>query len=96
MAQLAEISGVVSMEETKRNVMCNVTITADDGEVVTYALPYSAGIKVKEGDTVEKTLPQHLYLVPIGNRGNGVELRLRGHRTCLLYTSLVRVFLEYE
>ncbi len=54
MAQLAEISGRVSIEETKRNVMCNVTITADDGEVVTYALPYSSGIKVKEGDRVEK------------------------------------------
>ncbi len=54
MAQLAEISGRVSIEETKRNVMCNVTITADDGEVVTYALPYSSGIKVKEGDVVQK------------------------------------------
>ena len=54
MAQLAEISGRVSIEETKRNVMCNVTITSDDGEVVTYALPYSSGIKVKEGDVVQK------------------------------------------
>jgi DNA-directed RNA polymerase subunit beta' len=54
MAQLAEISGRVSVEETKRNVMCNVTITADDGEVVTYALPYSSGIRVKEGDVVAK------------------------------------------
>ena len=54
MAQLAEISGRISIEETKRNVMCNVTITANDGEVVTYALPYSSGIKVKEGDMVEK------------------------------------------
>jgi len=54
MAQLAEIGGKVSIEETKRNVMCNLTITADDGEVVTYALPYSAGIKVKHGDTVPK------------------------------------------
>ena len=54
MAQLAEIGGKVSIEETKRNVMCNLTITADDGEVVTYPLPYSAGIKVKEGDTVAK------------------------------------------
>ena len=54
MAQLAEISGRISIEETKRNVMCNVTITADDGEVVTYALPYSSGIKVKEGELVEK------------------------------------------
>lgn len=54
MAQLAEIGGQVSIEETKRNVMCNVTITANDGEVVTYALPYSAGLRVKDGDRVEK------------------------------------------
>ncbi len=54
MAQLAEISGVVSMEEAKRATLCNVTITADDGEVVTYTLPYSAGIRVKAGDTVTK------------------------------------------
>ena len=54
MAQLAEIGGRVSIEETKRNVMCNLTITADDGEVVTYALPYSAGIRVKDGDVVPK------------------------------------------
>ena len=54
MAQLAEIGGRVTIEETKRNVMCNLTITADDGEVVTYALPYSAGIKVKNGDVVPK------------------------------------------
>jgi len=54
MAQLAEISGKVSIEETKRATVCNVTITADDGEVVTYALPYSAGIRVKDGDVVEK------------------------------------------
>ena len=54
MAQLAEISGTVSIEETKRNVMCNVSITAPDGEVVTYALPYASGIKVKEGEQVTK------------------------------------------
>ena len=54
MAQLAEISGVVSLEEAKRSTLCNVTITADDGEVVTYAIPYSAGIRVKNGDTVVK------------------------------------------
>ncbi|OUN25544.1 DNA-directed RNA polymerase subunit beta' [Pseudoflavonifractor sp. An85] len=54
MAQLAEISGTVSMEEAKRATLCNVTITADDGEVVTYAIPYSAGIRVKAGDKVVK------------------------------------------
>ncbi|MDD6160231.1 MAG: DNA-directed RNA polymerase subunit beta', partial [Oscillospiraceae bacterium] len=54
MAQLAEISGVVTLEETKRATLCNVTITADDGEVVSYAIPYSAGIRVKNGDYVQK------------------------------------------
>ena len=54
MAQLAEISGVVTVEETKRATLCNLTVTADDGEVVTYAVPYSAGIRVKTGDRVTK------------------------------------------
>ncbi len=54
MAQLAEISGRVTLEESKRITICNVTITADDGEVVSYALPYSAGIRCKDGDWVEK------------------------------------------
>ena len=54
MAQLAEISGRVSIEEAKRATLLNVTITADDGEVVTYAIPNSAGIRVKDGDTVKK------------------------------------------
>ncbi len=54
MAQLAEIGGRISLEEKKRNVLCDVTITADDGEVVTYSIPYSAGIRVKEGDVVAK------------------------------------------
>ena len=80
MAQLAEISGVVSMEETKRNVMCNVTITADDGEVVTYALPYSAGIKVKEGDTVEKG-----YQLTEGALSPHEVLRIRGLSDCHNY-----------
>ena len=54
MAQLAEISGRVTLEESKRITICNVTITADDGEVVSYALPYSAGIRCKDGDWVQK------------------------------------------
>ena len=54
MAQLAEISGRVTMEESKRVTICNVTITGDDGEVVTYALPYSGGIRCKDGDYVTK------------------------------------------
>ena len=36
--------------------MCNVTITANDGEVVSYAIPYAAGIRVQDGQQVEKGL----------------------------------------
>ena len=55
MAQLAEISGQVTVEDAKKGgSMYNVTIVADDGETVTYALPHSAGIRVKTGDKVEK------------------------------------------
>src|SRR5699024_8711275 len=53
MAQLAEVGGRVTLEEAKRNSMCNVTITADDGEVATYLLPY-AGLREKDGDVIEK------------------------------------------
>ena len=80
MAQLAEIGGRVSIEETKRNVMCNLTITADDGEVVTYALPYSAGIKVKDGDTVEKG-----FQLTEGALSPHEVLRIRGLSACHNY-----------
>ena len=80
MAQLAEISGRVSIEETKRNVMCNLTITADDGEVVTYALPYSAGIKVKDGDVVPKGLE-----LTEGALSPHEVLRIRGLSDCHNY-----------
>ena len=80
MAQLAEISGRVTIEETKRNVMCNLTITADDGEVVTYALPYSAGIKVKHGDMVPKGLA-----LTEGALSPHEVLRIRGLSDCHNY-----------
>ena len=80
MAQLAEIGGRVSIEETKRNVMCNLTITADDGEVVTYALPYSAGIKVKDGDVVPKGLE-----LTEGALSPHEVLRIRGLSDCHNY-----------
>ncbi len=53
MAQLAEISGRVSIEETKKGSMVNVTISGEDGSTVTYLLPYSS-LLVKEGDWVDK------------------------------------------
>ena len=80
MAQLAEISGRVSIEETKRNVMCNVTITANDGEVVTYALPYSVGLRVKDGDTVEKG-----FQLTEGALSPHEVLRIRGLSACHNY-----------
>ena len=42
------------MEEAKRATLVTVNLTADDGEVVSYAIPHSAGIRVKEGDIVKK------------------------------------------
>ena len=80
MAQLAEIGGHVTIEETKRNVMCNVTITANDGEVVTYALPYSAGLRVKDGDTVEKG-----FQLTEGALSPHEVLRIRGLSECHNY-----------
>ncbi|MBP1736686.1 MAG: D-directed polymerase beta subunit [Oscillospiraceae bacterium] len=54
MAQLAEISGRVTVEDSKKSNILNVTITADDGEVVSYAIPQNAGLRVKDGETVKK------------------------------------------
>ena len=72
MAQLAEISGRVSIEETKKGSMVNVNITANDGDVRTYSLPYSS-LLVKEGDYVE----QGFQLVPGALYPQDV-LRIRG------------------
>ncbi len=56
MAQLAEISGRVSIEETKKNAICAVTITNEaEGETRVYQLPYASllvtdGQMIKQGD----------------------------------------------
>jgi len=80
MAQLAEIGGGVSIEETKRNTMCNLSVTAEDGEVVTYALPYSAGIKVKDGAAVVKG-----QALTEGALSPHEVLRIRGLSACHNY-----------
>ena len=54
MAQLAEITGRVTIEDSKRTNILNVSITADDGEMVTYPIPANAGLRVKDGDMVTK------------------------------------------
>ena len=57
MAQISEITGVVSIDETHRTALRNITITADDGEVKVYQVPYSVGLKVTHGKVVQKGEP---------------------------------------
>ena len=57
MAQLAEIGGKVTIEEGKRASLCTLSIIADDGEVVSYSLPLRSGLRVKDGDVIEKGIP---------------------------------------
>ena len=54
MAQLAEISGKVSIDESHRTAYRPVTITAEDGEVKQYQIPYSMGLRVVDGDHVSR------------------------------------------
>ena len=57
MAQISEITGVVSIDDTHRTALRNITVTADDGEVKVYQVPYSVGLKVSHGKLVEKGQP---------------------------------------
>jgi DNA-directed RNA polymerase subunit beta' len=55
MAQLAEIGGKVSIEEARRNAMTTVTITDEEtGEIKIYQIPYSAGLKVVDGQRINR------------------------------------------
>ncbi|MGE4354571.1 MAG: DNA-directed RNA polymerase subunit beta', partial [Oscillospiraceae bacterium] len=54
MAQLAEISGRISVEDTRKNAMSAVTITNEkDGDTRVYQLPY-ASLLVTDGQMVEQ------------------------------------------
>ena len=57
MAQISEITGVVAIDDTHRTALRNITVTAEDGEVKTYQVPYSVGLKVQNGKTVLKGEP---------------------------------------
>ena len=57
MAQISEITGTVSIDETHRSALRSITITADDGEVKVYQVPYSVGLKVSQGKVVQKGEP---------------------------------------
>ena len=55
MAVLADISGTVSMEDAKKNMVCALTITNEAlGQTQVYQIPYSAGIIVQEGQHVDQ------------------------------------------
>ena len=57
MAQISEITGVVNIDESHRTALRNITVTADDGEVKVYQVPYSVGLKVTHGHVVQKGEP---------------------------------------
>ncbi len=57
MAQISEITGLVNVDESHRSAMRNITVTAEDGEVKVYQVPYSVGLKVTNGKTVQKGEP---------------------------------------
>ena len=57
MATIAEITGTVHIDDTHRTALRNITVTAEDGEVKEYHVPYSVGLKVVHGKTVQKGEP---------------------------------------
>ena len=57
MAQISEITGVVNIDDTHRTALRNITVTAEDGEVKVYQVPYSVGLKVSHGKVVQKGEP---------------------------------------
>ncbi|MCL2828756.1 MAG: DNA-directed RNA polymerase subunit beta' [Oscillospiraceae bacterium] len=55
MTILAEIDGKVAIEETKKSAIYTISITnPDDGEIKSYTVPYAAGIRVRDGQEIEK------------------------------------------
>ncbi len=57
MATISEITGTVNIDDTHRTALRNITVTAEDGEVKVYQVPYSVGLKVTHGKTVQKGEP---------------------------------------
>ena len=52
MATLSEIGGKVRFEEAAKGSLLNIIVTADDGDVRTYAVPHT-GLQVKDGEVIE-------------------------------------------
>jgi len=54
MAILSDISGLVELEETRKNAIVAITVVnPEEGDTKIYQTPYSAGIRVKSGETVK-------------------------------------------
>ena len=53
-AILSEISGTVTVEEGKKNMMSVNVVNEEEGDTRVYAVPASAGILVQTGDRVDK------------------------------------------
>ena len=51
LAVISEVAGTISLHGTKKNN--EVIVRADDGSETKYTIPYSARIKVKDGDYIE-------------------------------------------
>ena len=80
-ATLSEISGVCTIEETRKNAFVAITVTnADDGEVKVYQVPYASGIKVETGDHVEKG-----QMLTEGALNPHDVMRIRGKEACESY-----------
>ena len=54
MATISEIDGIVDIDDSHRTALRNITVTADDGEVKQYQVPYSVGLRVEHGKMVKK------------------------------------------
>ncbi len=57
MAIISEIDGVADVDESHKSALRDITITADDGEVCLYQVPYSVGLKVEQGKRIRKGEP---------------------------------------
>jgi DNA-directed RNA polymerase subunit beta' len=54
MSVLSEISGTVSIEETRKNMMAISVVNEAEGETKVYTVPVAAGILVQTGDHVDR------------------------------------------
>ncbi|MBQ7255467.1 MAG: DNA-directed RNA polymerase subunit beta' [Oscillospiraceae bacterium] len=57
MATISEIDGVVSVDNSHRSALRDITVTGADGDVKQYQIPYSVGLKVEDGDTIKHGQP---------------------------------------